>query len=324
MDELLEIMEQKAPTNPHIKVVMHEGNTFGDVEEAKSIFRDHGIKKMVWVDPDGDNKVEELDNKVYTIVFDSPFQMLTKAEYYSETKFQIKQSNGIIEEFSYEELAENYKKDLPNPPGAIKKNKPSADLFESWKDGEEFAIWIDGKVVPNSTLKEVEVSEIAHYTSSFVHSNARSERFPQKQQVNIYSLSGFENSYGKNSSFGKKPMGGTITFGSVSTENNKYVSSISKESESYIPSTSTFYKQAIEFQLRITNAGLFTQPSNQEIEALRTQFLALESIYFNLPMEERRKVQRVSFPYAKIEKDGQIRYKKFEFLTTDERNALGC
>lgn len=206
----------------------------------------------------------------------------------------------------------------------MKKNKPSADLFESWKNSDEFALWIDGKVVPNSSLEEFEVSEIAHYTSSFVHSNARSERFPQKYQVQIYSLSGFENTYGKYSSFGKKPMGGTITFGSVGRESNKSGSSISQVSESYIPSSRTFNKQAIEFQLQITNAGLFNQPSNQEIEALRKEFLALESIYFNLSMEERRKVQRVSFPYAKIEKDGQIRYKKFEFLTPEERNTLGC
>lgn len=324
MDKLFEIIEQNAPTNPHIKVVIHEGNTFGDVEEAKSVFRDHGIKKLVWMDPDGDNKVEELGDNVYTIAFGLPFQMLTKAQYYSETKFQIKQSNGTIEELTYEELSDNYKNDLPNPPGEMKKNKPSADLFESWKNSDEFALWIDGKVVPNSSLEEFEVSEIAHYTSSFVHSNARSERFPQKYQVQIYSLSGFENTYGKYSSFGKKPMGGTITFGSVGRESNKSGSSISQVSESYIPSSRTFNKQAIEFQLQITNAGLFNQPSNQEIEALRKEFLALESIYFNLSMEERRKVQRVSFPYAKIEKDGQIRYKKFEFLTPEERNTLGC
>lgn len=324
MDELFEIIEQNAPTNPHIKVVIHEGNTFGDVEEAKSVFRDHGIKKLVWMDPDGDNKVEELGDNVYTIAFGSPFQMLTKAQYYSETKFQIKQSNGTIEELTYEELSDNYKNDLPNPPGEMKKKKPSTDLFESWKNSDEFALWIDGKVVPNSSLEEFEVSEIAHYTSSFVHSNARSERFPQKYQVQIYSLSGFENTYGKYSSFGKKPMGGTITFGSVGRESNKSGSSLSQVSESYIPNSSTFNKQAIEFQLQIANAGLFNQPSNQEIEALRKKFLALESIYFNLSMEERRKVQRVSFPYAKIEKDGQIRYKKFEFLTQEERNTLGC
>lgn len=41
-------------------------------------------------------------------------------------------------------------------------------------------------------------------------------------------------------------------------------------------------------------------------------------------MEDRRKVQRANFPYAKIEKDGQIKYKKFEYLTPEERNALGC
>ena len=281
-------------------------------------------ERVISQKPNGDNKVEELNSNAYRIVNSTPTEKLTKAQYYSETKFEIKQSNGTIEEFTYEELSDNYKNDLPNPPGEMKTNKPSADLFESWRNGDEFALWIDGKVVPNSTLEELEVSEIAHYTSSFVHANARSERFPQKHQVNIYTLPGFESTYGKYSSFGKKPMGGTITFNSLGTESSKSGSSISQVSESSIPSSSTFNKEAIEFQLQVTSAGLFTQPSDQEIEVLRKQFLALDSIYFNLPMEERRKVQRVSFPYAKIEKDGQIRYKKFEFLTTEERDALGC
>ncbi|WP_332914240.1 hypothetical protein [Algoriphagus boritolerans] len=68
----------------------------------------------------------------------------------------------------------------------------------------------------------------------------------------------------------------------------------------------------------------FYSASTEEIEELRTQFLTLDKTYFNLSMEDRRKVQRANFPYAKIEKDGQIKYKKFEYLTPEERNALGC
>lgn len=270
-------------------------------------------------------KEEDHEDVSYTLVYGAaPFQSLTKAEYYSETKFRVKYPNGEIEEFSYEELPENYKNNFPNPPGAVSKKVPGSELFESWKNGEEFAMWIDGKVTPNSKLEEMKASDIVYYFSSFVHSNARSERFPQNYQVNIYTLSGFENTYGKNSSFGKKPMGGTITIGSVSPKNNKVKDNISSGSNQYIPTGQSYQKQATEFQLRISNAGLFTQPSNQEIEVLRTLFLALDSTYFNLSMEDRRKVQRASFPYAKIEKDGQIKYKKFEYLTPEERNALGC
>jgi hypothetical protein len=325
MTELLDIIQQTSPANPQIKLVLHEGNTMGDMEEAKSVFRALNISELTWINPEGENLVERLnEDKSYKLVFGLPIQQLTKEEYYSETKFQVKNPDGKIEEFNYANLPNEYKKNLPNPPGEISKLVPSSELFESWKNEEEFAIWIDGKVVPNSKLKEMKASDIAYYNSSFVHANARSARFPQNYQVQLYTLAGFDNTYGKNSNFGKKPMGGTITFGSVEPKNNKLSFIPASVPHQYIPSSSAYQKQATEFQLKITKSGIFTQPSNEEIEELRNQFLALDQAYFNLSMDERRKVSRVSFPYAKIEKDGQISYKKFELLTDEERKALGC
>jgi hypothetical protein len=202
---------------------------------------------------------------------------------------------------------------------------PSSDLFESWKNVEEFAIWIDDKVAPNSDLKEMEVSDVAHFQSSFVHTNARSERFPQNYQVRIYTFSGFERSYGKDSNFGKKPMGGTVTFNSA-TSKNKPISVISSQesNDHQLPTSEKYSRQVTEFQLKISNAGMFTSPSDAEISALQEEFQEMETTYFNLSLEERRKVKRAGFPFAKIEKDGQIRYKKFEFLTSEERKALAC
>jgi hypothetical protein len=110
----------------------------------------------------------------------------------------------------------------------------------------------------------------------------------------------------------------------VSPKKNKVEDAISSGSNQYVPSNKSYQKQASEFQLKISNAGMFTSPSDKEIALLQTQFQALEKIYFNLSMEERRKVSRASFPYAKIEKDGQTRYKKFELLTVEERQTLGC
>jgi biopolymer transport protein ExbD len=324
--ELAQLSELIDSKNNEITLARISANSeveMGFVSDVQEVLRKNEIIRVIHenVKIQKENQVDT----VYTIVYSlPPFQILTKAEYYSKTKFQIKYSDSEIEEFSYEELPENYKNNLPNPSGAVSKKVPSSELFESWKNGEEFAIWIDGKVVPNSNLDELKARDIVYYTSSFVHSNARSERFPQNYQVGIYTLSGFENTYGKNSSFGKKPMGGTITIGEVSPKNNKVKDNISSVSNQYIPTSQSYQKQATEFQLRISNAGLFTQPSNEEIEELRTQFLALDQTYFDLSMEDRRKVQRANFPYAKIEKDGHIKYKKFEYLTPQERNALGC
>ena len=325
MTELFDIIQQTSPANPQIKLVLHEGNTMGDMEEAKSVFRALNINELTWINPEGENLVERLnEDKSYKLVFGLPIQQLTKEEYYSETKFQVKNPDGKIEEFNYANLPNEYKKNLPNPPGEISKLVPSSELFESWKNEEEFAIWIDGKVTPNSKLKEMKASDIAYYNSSFVHANARSARFPQNYQVQLYTLAGFENTYGKNSNFGKKPMGGTITMGSVGPKNNKLTFIPTSVPHQYIPTSSAYQKQAAEFQLKITKSGIFTQPTNEEIEALRTEFLALDQSYFNLSMDERKKVSRVSFPFAKIEKDGQVVYKKFELLTEEERNSLGC
>ena len=52
---------------------------------------------------------------------------------------------------------------------------PTQAQFESWKDKSEFAIWIDGVHVPNTALNSYTADDIAYFTGSFVHKNARSE-----------------------------------------------------------------------------------------------------------------------------------------------------
>jgi len=51
---------------------------------------------------------------------------------------------------------------------------------------------------------------------------------------------------------------------------------------------------------------------------------ALDQLYFKMNAEERKKIKRVSFPYAKLEVAGKVIYKKFEDLTQKERESLGC
>lgn len=301
MDQLSEILNQKASINPQIKLVIQAGSTMGDVEEVKSVFRSHNIKKLVWMDPDGDNKVEELGVNAYGLIYGSPIQTLTKAEYYSETKFFIKYPDGEKEEFSYDQLPEKYLKDLPNPPGKMKKSVPNPALFESWKNGDEFAIWIDGKVVPNSKLEEMKVSEIAHYSSSYIHSNARSARFPQKNQVNIYTFSGFENVYGSNSSFGKKPMGGSVTFKSENPKNQQITLN------SY--SVGTYQGHYIQYLEKLNSGSSFPEKSKAEQKELNKIYNDLNDKYLSLSSEDKPKVQPPVNPQLlneRIEKEGEI------------------
>ena len=51
---------------------------------------------------------------------------------------------------------------------------------------------------------------------------------------------------------------------------------------------------------------------------------ALDQLYFKMSAEERKKIKRVSFPYAKLEVAGKVTYKKIEDLTGEERKSLNC
>ncbi|MDT0559682.1 M56 family metallopeptidase [Ichthyenterobacterium sp. W332] len=65
-------------------------------------------------------------------------------------------------------------------------SKPTNQLLENWKDNSKYALWIDGKVLDNAILNGHSASDFVHYFQSKVYKNARSERFPQPFQVNMY------------------------------------------------------------------------------------------------------------------------------------------
>ena len=79
-----------------------------------------------------------------------------------------------------------------------------------------------------------------------------------------------------------------------------------------------------KFQLKAFANRQFSIPTNQEIEALRMESNALDQLYTQMTREEQGKVKRVSFPYAKLEVAGKVTYKRFEDLTQQERESLGC
>jgi bla regulator protein blaR1 len=76
-----------------------------------------------------------------------------------------------------------------------KANVPTPNDFEKWKNAAEFALWINGKPVNNKALENYKAADFAHYSSSFVYNNARSERFPQPYQVSLYTQKEFEKQF---------------------------------------------------------------------------------------------------------------------------------
>jgi hypothetical protein len=79
-----------------------------------------------------------------------------------------------------------------------------------------------------------------------------------------------------------------------------------------------------KYQVKVYANRKFSMPTDQEIEALRVESNALDQLYTQMTREERGKVKRVSFPYAKLEVAGKVTYKRFEDLTQKERESLGC
>lgn len=79
-----------------------------------------------------------------------------------------------------------------------------------------------------------------------------------------------------------------------------------------------------KYQVKVYANRKFSKPTDQEIEALRLEATALDKLYTQMTLEERRKIKRASFPYARLEVAGKVIYKKFEDLTPAERESLNC
>lgn len=122
---------------------------------------------------------------------------------------------------------------------------------------------------------------------------------------------------------------GEITYVLKDQISEKEKSQFSKVSQispanNYIATVPGYQKQLAEFHIRTNENRLFAQPSNQEIVELQQLYNSLQANYISLSMEDRKKVKRANFPYAKIEKGSEIIYKKFGDLTPEEQRELGC
>jgi beta-lactamase regulating signal transducer with metallopeptidase domain len=112
-----------------------------------------------------------------------------KEYYYKNVTFIFEDADGNKVIKKYAELTSKEKENLRQPPKTPVAKRPTAKLLNDWKDKKGFAIWVDGKVIDNSQISNY---DIAHYTGSFVHKNARSKRFPQLYQMSLYTSFGFE------------------------------------------------------------------------------------------------------------------------------------
>ncbi len=76
----------------------------------------------------------------------------------------------IMKQFS--DLSEAAKKKVVFiPPQATR--TPTDEQFEDWKNPKRFGIWLDNKPIKNSDLNKYKPSDIAFFSGSYVHKNAR-------------------------------------------------------------------------------------------------------------------------------------------------------
>jgi len=119
-------------------------------------------------------------------------------KYYANTNFVFKnKGNNVFVEKKFSELTNQEKKLIPPPPSLAKKS-PDSKEYEGFKNSENYAVWIDGKHVPNSDLNEYKASNFVSYFNSFVHKNARSKKFPQSYQVTLFTAEGYDKAYSEN------------------------------------------------------------------------------------------------------------------------------
>jgi hypothetical protein len=277
----------------------------------------YGFSEKVTAQNEGFQNSSFEDDKAYTLVYQSPPKKMTKAEYYSQTKFILKYPDGELEEKSYEALSQNLKDGLPDTPSKIEAKAPSADQFESWKDANEFALWLDGEVIPNSKLDEISQEEIVHFFSSFVYKNARSERFPQNYQVNLYTKEAFENSFGEFSDTRTKPLRGTVTIPVDEPKNQSFSTNTNP--------VSLYQKELKAYHEKLNTGVHFIEKDKRDQEELLEEFLDLGGKYFRLKVEDKRQTERPTHPfspYIRLKKEDGYYFKLREDLNEEELKQL--
>ncbi|WP_339755547.1 M56 family metallopeptidase [Algoriphagus aquimarinus] len=340
-----------------INLITSSASSMGELSDFQALLRDVDIRRIHYVSYDQNvndstnKKFGEVDK--YTIESQDQLPKLTaeqieeKEKYYRNASIFVENEAGELIAKTYSELSEPVKASLMPPLKTPAKKQLSRSDFESWKKSEDFALWLDGKVIPNSQLQNMSPTDIVYYTSSFVHLNARSERFPQEHQVSLYTLEAYETTYGSKSNFGKPlneanklyiyPKDKRINHGKPWVKKEKYPVTEQKEdtSEKWPPAVKTAQVQndlqeyidayAAYEKLR-KQAPHFVERSKAEQEKLTKMYSELGSMYFQVAFHDKPKVRRAVLPYVpyyKLTSKGEVYYKKAIDFTAEERSILG-
>jgi hypothetical protein len=265
-----------------------------------------------------------------------------KDKYYKNASFFVENEAGDLIAKSYDELSESEKIHLLPPTKAPAKKQPSSSEFEAWKNPKDFALWLDGKVISNSQLENMSISDVVFFFNSFVHLNARSERFPQEHQVHMYSEEAYENAFGAKSGKGNPldkddkfyiyPKDKRINFGKpwVKKEKDPVAAQKVETADKWPPAVKAaqikndlqeYIDAYAAYEKLRKQAPHFVNRSKGEQDQLTEMFSDVWSKYLQVTFHDKPKVKypaRPFMPYIQLESNGEVYYKLAKDLTAEE------
>ena len=265
-----------------------------------------------------------------------------KEYYHRNGRIISKDKNGKKISKKYSELTKEEKKRIfPPPPLKSKKKIPTKKLIDKLKKVEKYAIWIDGKVVKNSTLENYKHSDFSNFFVSFVHKNARSKRFPQEYQASLYTHKYFNAENEKRVKQFKKYLEQNYNIREIKEKPKKnndspfQSNSSSKQSITNIKLEDAkklinkineplkVYKRLNKYyDTERNNKPHFIKSSEKRQQELTELYSKLGALYFKLSKEDKKKVKRPihpHHPYLRLMKNNKVFYKlKTELTKEDE------
>lgn len=163
---------------------------------AASLISAFCIEKTLVIQPGKNAPTEKIQEKTGTVTLDEYFAgvRFIAYEYGIQTKKEIAGKNVVIDKL-YEDLTDDDKKHfepflfIPKP---FVKKSPTAAEVKDFMNAKKYALWIDGKNVPNAELGKYKRSDIAHFSGSVILKNARTKKHPQPFQYWFWTQKGFD------------------------------------------------------------------------------------------------------------------------------------
>lgn len=316
--QLPAIIEKFNGENTIVNIFASSDVNMGVIQDFQRVLRESGVNKVKYQSSNGE--VQLASTKLFKL---GPIvNNGEKEKYYKNARFFVENESGDLEEKSYQMLSEEEKKMLSFFPTTPEVSSPTLEQFDSFKNPEDFAVWLDGKHIQNSELEKIQHTQIVHAFNSFVHNNARSEKFPQEHQVHLYTTEGFEKIYGEDSGFSDP----------LTNEDKLYLYPFEKRVNKGKPwvrkndSPVAVYQEKLKiYDLYRNGQPHFINRPEEEQHNLETLYSELGSIYFKIPLELKGTIKRPTPPFApflKLKKDDEIYYKLAEDLTVEEKRQL--